>query len=71
AQTRQADRDEILNDADTQHRETLAQASLRRQEIADSEMKQLKELLEANTDLTRQVEALTAEIHTRIVGSPA
>lgn len=68
AQTRQADRDKTLNEADTQHREALAQAALQRQEIADSEMKELRELLEANTELTTQVELLTAEIHDRIVG---
>src|SRR6266568_1529728 len=34
AQTRQADRDKALTDADAQHREALAQAATERQELA-------------------------------------
>lgn len=67
AQTRQADRDKILNDADTKHREDLASAAVRRQEIASAEFASLRELLEANTELTRKVELLTAEIHRQVV----
>ncbi len=71
AQTRQADRDKTLNDADTKHREDLALAALQRQNIADVELEKLRELLEANTELTKQVETLTAEIHRRVVSGGA
>lgn len=70
AQTRQADRDKILNEADTKHREDLASAALRRQEIATAGFANLKELLEANTELTRKVEVLTAQIHHQVVRNP-
>jgi uncharacterized membrane protein len=62
AQTRQAERDKTWTAADAQHREELAQNTLR--------------LLQQNTDLTdevarlsREVRALTAEIHQRVVAS--
>jgi uncharacterized membrane protein len=71
AQTRQADRDKALSDADMVHREQLADAALQRQEIADAELQRLQELLEANTELTRQVERLTAQIHARVVADTA
>ena len=67
AQTRQADRDKALSTADTAHREALAAAALERQEIAAVEIRTLRELLEANTELTRQVERLTEEIHAHVV----
>ena len=73
AQTRQADRERALSDADAQHREALAQASLERNEIAVQQGQQLHELLLANTrlteqtaKLTEQVELLTREMHGRI-----
>ena len=60
AQTRQADRDKVFTEADAQHREELTGAMMA--------------LLRENTDLTRQVEALTVEvrrltgeIHARVV----
>jgi uncharacterized membrane protein len=63
AQTRQADRDKVWSNADAQHREALAQNTLT--------------LLEQNTQLTRQVEALsqevrqlTLDIHTSVVAPP-
>jgi uncharacterized membrane protein len=72
AQTRQADRDKALADADAQHREALAAASLERQEVASRQGEQLLELLLQNTELTRltqkltaRIEELTAEIHHR------
>lgn len=49
AQTRQADREKGRTDADARHREDLAQTNLR--------------LLEQNTELTRQIDRLTQEIH--------
>src|SRR6185295_1523239 len=72
AQTRQADRDKALSDADAQHREALASASLERQEIATRLQEQILKLLEQNTELTQltreltqRVEALTRDIHNR------
>jgi uncharacterized membrane protein len=72
AQTRQADRDKMMADADAQHREALARASLERQEIASREQEQVLKLLEQNTELTRitrelseRIEELTREIHRR------
>src|SRR5262245_4033092 len=73
AQTRQADRDRVLAEADALHREALSQASLERNEIAITQGRRLEELLNSNTRLTEQsarlteqVEALTREIHRRI-----
>jgi uncharacterized membrane protein len=72
AQTRQADRDKALAEADAHHREALATASLERQEVAARQSEQLFELLHQNTELTRltqqltaQIQSLTEEIHTR------
>lgn len=70
AQTRQADRDKILNDSDVQHREALAKASAERQKIALQATDQLRQLLEANTKLTEQVNRLTEEIHRQVIGTP-
>jgi uncharacterized membrane protein len=70
AQTRQADRDKALSEADAQHREALAAASLERQELAARQSGQILELLEQNTALTKltqelsqRIETLTAEMH--------
>jgi len=71
AQTRQADRDKALSEADSNHREELANAALRRQDIADAELRSLRRLVEANTELTRQVERLTAQIHSTLVPDSA
>jgi len=72
AQTRQADRDKAMTEADAQHREALSQASLERQEIATRTQEQILHLLEQNTELTRitreltqRVEELTRDIHNR------
>lgn len=74
AQTRQADRDKAHADADALHREDLARASLERQELAAHETAALKALIDQNTELTRvtqdlaqRIEALTREIHGRVV----
>ena len=76
AQTRQADRDKVHTDADAQHREALAQANLERQELAEKQTAQMLELLDQNTKLTRltqelsqRIEALTNEIHRRVVAA--
>lgn len=59
AQTRQADRDKVMSEADAQHREALAQTNLK--------------LLQLNTDvtnrvaeLTEQIQKLTQEIHSSV-----
>jgi len=73
AQTRQADRDKAHADADAQHREDLAQASLERQELAARQSEQIIDLLDQNTKLTeltqeliQHVKKLTDEIHRRV-----
>jgi uncharacterized membrane protein len=70
AQTRQADRDKALNDADALHREALACASVERHLLATKQNQQLVELLQKNTELTQltqelsgRIEALTVQIH--------
>lgn len=67
AQARQADRDKAMGESDTQHRETLANAAVERQERALRETTTLRELVEANTRLTEQVNALTKEIHRHVI----
>lgn len=63
AQTRQADRDRVLSEADMEHREALAADSTARQEAALHLSGQLRELLEENTRLTEEIKHLTSEIH--------
>lgn len=67
AQTRQADRDKAHTEADALHREDLARASEERQLLAARQTALLLELLQQNTQLTERVEALTAEMHARLV----
>jgi uncharacterized membrane protein len=74
AQTRQADRDKAHADADAMHREALAAASEERHTLAMQQAAQIMELLQQNTELTRltqqlsqRIEALTAEVHRRVV----
>ncbi|HWB60316.1 MAG TPA: DUF1003 domain-containing protein [Chthoniobacteraceae bacterium] len=76
AQTRQADRDKAHSEADAQHREELAKWSHDRQEIALKQSEQLLALMEQNTKLTeithqlsQRIEALTAEMHKRVLES--
>ena len=78
AQTRQADRDKAHAEADAQHREDLAQASHDRQEFAVKQAEQLLALMEQNTKLTeithelsRRIEALTADMHKHILCNQA
>jgi uncharacterized membrane protein len=73
AQTRQSDRDKAHSDADAQHREELAQASIQRQLLAAQEMEKISQLLQQNTQLTEltqklseKIEALTREMHDRV-----
>ena len=74
AQTRQADRDKGHTDAIEQHHEQMAQSGLRREQMIERESKELRELLESNTQLTAEtkklaekVESLTRQIHARVV----
>jgi uncharacterized membrane protein len=76
AQTRQADRDKAHTEADAQHREALAAASEQRQILAAQQTAQLLELLQQNTQLTKivkelsqRIEALTVEMHGRVIQS--
>jgi len=78
AQTRQADRDKAHAEADAQHREDLAKASMERQALAAKQTDTLVELLDQNTrlteltnELTKRVEMLTAEMHARVVQNTA
>jgi len=75
AQTRQADRDKAHADADAQHREALAAASLERQDLAHRQAEQVLALLQQNTELTvatqelsQRIADLTDEIHRRMCG---
>jgi len=77
AQTRQADRDKVLAEADAQHREALAQASMEREKIALEEAGRMHKLLEQNTSLTHEtkklaerIDTLTAELHENICQKP-
>ena len=74
AQTRQADRDKAHAEADARHREDLATAAEQRQEIATKNMETLTELMHQNTKLTelttqlsQRIEALTIEVHGKIL----
>lgn len=76
AQTRQADRDKAHADADAQHREDLAKASMERQDLASRQSEQILELLQQNTRLTettqelsRRIEELTGAIHRKLLDS--
>ena len=74
AQTRQAERDKLAVERDEKHRDLVANMNVERQQEAEKLAQELKELLEANTQITREdkeltqkVEALTREIHARLV----
>jgi uncharacterized membrane protein len=76
AQTRQAERDKAAVDQLEAHREEITRHTQEREAAIKKETDELKELLAANTDLTRQdkeltekVAALTREIHTRVQAS--
>ena len=64
AQTRQADRDKALTEADAQHREDLARAAADRQAIAAQQTEILLEMVKQNTALTGTVKALTERVAT-------
>jgi uncharacterized membrane protein len=74
AQTRQADRDKAHADADAQHREAIAMATEQRQALAAQQSVQIMELLQQNTqltemikDLSKRIEVLTVEMHSKVV----
>jgi uncharacterized membrane protein len=76
AQTRQAERDKVLSEADAEHREAIADASMSRQLIAEKQNEQIQKLLEQNTELTQQtmklterIDTLTSELHKHICKS--
>jgi uncharacterized membrane protein len=73
AQTRQAERDKMADDRTEQHHARTERKATERVAALKAESDQLRALLEANTELTRQdkdlteqVAALTREIHTRL-----
>ena len=75
AQTRQADRDKGLSEADAHHREELAQQSAHRENMELRYSEQVLELLRVNTTLTQavhglsqKIESLSQEINGKIVG---
>jgi uncharacterized membrane protein len=74
AQTRQADRDKAHADADARHREELAQSSEQRMVLAAEHAEQMMILIQQNTELTaitktltERIEALTQEVHRKIL----
>ena len=76
AQTRQADRDKAHAEADAQHREDIARASEERQALAANEISLLSDMLQKNTELTESIkvlterlEALTLEVHKKVIKS--
>ena len=73
AQTRQVDRDKLALDQLEAHREEVFEHMQDRERALKVETDELKALLNANTELTRQdkelterIEALTREIHSRL-----
>jgi uncharacterized membrane protein len=73
AQTRQADRDKQAAEILERHHDQVATRAEKQQESLERTASELKQLLEANTDLTQQdkdlteqVATLTREIHARL-----
>jgi uncharacterized membrane protein len=76
AQTRQADRDKRADESVEAHREQVARQADQHQATIERTANELKQLLQSNTDLTRQdkelteqVAALTREIHARLAST--
>jgi len=74
AQTRQADRDKASALADAQHREAIHEINEKRQQAAAEQTALLVRMLDQNTKLTEtvvalteRVEALTLEMHKRLI----
>ena len=77
AQTRQADRDKLAAEKAELHHEEQTRYAERRVAALKAETDKLEQLLEANTDLTRQdkelteqIASLTREIHTLLSAKP-
>jgi very-short-patch-repair endonuclease len=62
-----SDRDKALAEADAKHREFVADDSVKRQTLAEHGIDLMKKLIIENTELTKQVDALTREIHGKVV----
>lgn len=69
AQTRQADRDKAMNEADGRHRERLAAETIELLEATSQGTSALHSLLERNTQLTAELDRLTREIHRAVAES--
>jgi uncharacterized membrane protein len=76
AQTRQADRDKALADADARHREEIAKSAEQRQLQMAEHTAQMAALLQQNTELTEitrqlsaRIEALTLEMHAKVLSA--
>jgi uncharacterized membrane protein len=76
AQTRQADRDKALADADARHREEIAKSAEERQLQMAEHTSQMATLLKQNTELTeitrqlsQRIEALTIEMHAKVLSA--
>ena len=74
AQTRQADRDKAHAEGDAEHREAIYQAFEERHRFAAEQTTRLVALLQQNTELTavvkelsERIEALTADVHKKVV----
>lgn len=74
AQTRQADRDKAHADADAQHREAIAVSSEQHLQLAAKQSAEMMVVLQNNTeltelvrDLTQRIEALTLEVHGKLL----
>jgi uncharacterized membrane protein len=74
AQTRQVDRDKVASDQLEAHREEVAKSVQDREAALKVETDQLKAMLLSNTQLTQQdkeltekIEAITREIHARVI----
>jgi len=67
AQTRQADRDKALAEADARHREQVAENSIVRETQAESGLDLIRQLIDENTLLTRRIDGLTREIHGKLI----
>lgn len=64
AQTRQADRERAVASADMDHREQLARDAAA---AAEERAEDLRRLIELNTALTQQIQALAGDIHAEVV----
>lgn len=76
AQTRQADRDKALADADARHREDIAKSAEQRQLQMAEHTAQMTALLQQNTELTEmtrqlsaRIETLTLEMHAKVLSA--